>query len=71
MKTAAFLFVSFIFYTGSVCFAQKEKPEVAVSPVASMGKISEFQQSIVHNHLQSVLSKYYQLVSKQRFGEAQ
>ena len=61
----------FLVWTIPVLAQEEEKPEAAVSPLATIGDISEVQKKIVLNSLLATLSKYYQLISQERFLEAQ
>ncbi|MGK5092516.1 PEGA domain-containing protein [Deltaproteobacteria bacterium TL4] len=55
----------------SSSFAQSEKSQAAISPLASIGTISVAQQQIVFNSLLDKLSGYYDLISQEQFLKAQ
>ncbi|MGK5091100.1 tetratricopeptide repeat protein [Deltaproteobacteria bacterium TL4] len=52
-------------------YAQAELPQAAVSPVTSIGSISDAQKQIVFNRLLELLSTQYNLVSQSQFQKAQ
>ena len=47
------------------------KPPVLLSPVVSLGPISNVQRQIIFNHLQAELSERFELISQRRYEEAQ
>lgn len=81
LKSRYFLLFFFRYFLVSVViltalattgFAQEEeKPQAAVSPLASLGEISEVQKKIVFNTLLAGLSRHYDLISQEQFLEAQ
>ena len=51
--------------------AQSEKQDAAVSPVVTLGEISEAEKVLLFNGLQSGLSRSYKLISQSKFQRAQ
>ncbi len=51
--------------------AQQDKPDAAVTPVAAIGEISDAQRGIIFNRLQTVLSRYFKLVSQAEYAAAE
>ena len=52
-------------------YAQAEKPDAALTPVAALGDISEVEKAIIFNGLQSSLTKFYKLVSQEDYARAE
>jgi len=52
-------------------FAELEKPPALLNKLVSLGDVSEIQQKILYNHLQTEVSKYFELISQRKFDEAQ
>jgi hypothetical protein len=50
---------------------QSERPETIIIPVGTMGKITDSQKQIIQNTLGQELTKYFRLVSQDKFEEAQ
>ena len=59
------------FAVAPLTLAQTARPELAVAPIATLGKFSEVQKEIIFNTLLSRLSKNYKLVSQEKFADAQ
>ena len=51
--------------------AQAEKPEAALTPVATLGEIPGGERTIIFNGLQSSLTKFYQLVPQETYAQAE
>jgi hypothetical protein len=47
------------------------KPPALLSPVVSLGPITNVQRQIIFNHLQAELSERFELISQRRYEEAQ
>ena len=52
-------------------FGQSEKPPALFNPRVSLGPISNVQKQIIYNHLQTQISKQFELISQRKFEEAQ
>lgn len=55
----------------SSAFAQTEKSQAALAPIAAVGEISEAEKKIVFIRLENHLSKRFQLISQREFEKAQ
>ena len=70
MKRILFILFLYIFVCEQVS-AQLLKPSALLNKVVSLGDISEIQTKIIFNHLQTEISKYFELISQRKFDEAQ
>jgi len=71
-KNLSFI-ASAVFFTilPGVASAQAEKPEAALTPIATLGDIPEGERTIIFNGLQSSLTKFYQLVPQETYARAE
>ncbi|MGK5091386.1 tetratricopeptide repeat protein [Deltaproteobacteria bacterium TL4] len=51
--------------------SQEEKPEAAVAPIAFLGNVSQAKIGIIFNKFQEKLTQRYNLISQQKFEQAQ
>ena len=70
-RFAAVAFAALLAAFSGSAQAQSEKPDAAVTPVAAIGKISDAQRGIIFNRLQTVLSRYFKLVSQAEYAAAE
>ena len=65
------LIILSIFLFTSPLFGQSERPETIVTPVGTLGDISDSRKQIIQNTLSQELTKYFRLVPQDKFEEAQ
>ena len=65
------LIILSLLFLSSPLFGQSERPETIIIPVGTMGKITDSQKQIIQNTLGQELTKYFRLVSQDKFEEAQ
>ena len=60
------------FFLSTICFGQSnDRSEAIVTPVSSLGDVSETRKKIILNSLTQELSRYFMVVPQSRFEEAQ
>ena len=59
------------FLLSSPLFGQSERPETIVTPVGTLGDISDSRKQIIQNTLSQELTKYFRLVPQDKFEAAQ
>ncbi len=69
MKHLLIIFLILLLY--SPLLGQSERPETIVVPVGTLGDISDSRKQIIQNTLSQELTKYFRLVPKDKFEEAQ
>ena len=65
------LIIFLILLLSSPLLGQSERPETIVVPVGTLGDISDSRKQIIQNTLSQELTKYFRLVPKDKFEEAQ
>ena len=70
-RFAAVAFAALLAAFSGTAQAQSEKPDAAVTPVAAIGEISDAKRGIIFNRLQTVLSRYFKLVSQAEYAAAE
>ena len=60
-----------ILLLSSPLFGQSERPETIVTPVGTLGDISDSRKQIIQNTLRQEMTKYFRLVPQDKFEEAQ
>ena len=65
------LIILSIILISSPLLGQSERPETIVIPVGTLGDISDSRKQIIQNTLSQELTKYFRLVPKDKFEEAQ
>ena len=69
MKHLLILLIS-ILLLSSPLFGQSERPETIVTPVGTLGDISDSRKQIIQNTLSQELTKYFRLVPQDKFEAA-
>ncbi|MDH5751905.1 MAG: hypothetical protein OEZ59_05760 [Deltaproteobacteria bacterium] len=71
MRSISSILAVAMVFTSSIGYAQMDKMDAAVTPLAAMGELNDAEKGIIFNSMLSNLSKSYILVSQEDYAKAE